>query len=103
MCPWRLQPRASSFDPYSVSFPRRSCGTATRCRSVRWTGLTPQRWVGPGSARRSVDRGHDVALGGLLELEFLGGALCLMVLLGFLMVACRGDLSAMALPAQQGG
>jgi len=30
---------------------------------------------GPSSARRSVDRGHDVPLGGLLELESLGGAL----------------------------
>jgi DNA invertase Pin-like site-specific DNA recombinase len=47
--------------------------------------------------------GDDVALGGLLDFEFLGGSFCLTVLLGFLVVVRRGDLSAIALPARSGG
>jgi hypothetical protein len=55
-----------------------------------------------GSAYRSRTAAMTSRLVACSSLSFLVARFCLMVLLGFLMVACRGDLSAMALLARPG-
>src|SRR4029077_20880763 len=52
------------------------------------------------SAHRSRIAAATSRLVACSSLSFLAARFCLMVLLGFLTVACRGDLSAMAVPAR---
>ena len=55
-----------------------------------------------GSAHRSRTATRTSRLPACWTLSFLAARFCLMVLLGFLTVAPRGDLSAMALPVRPG-